>query len=321
MRVLVTGAGGELGFRVASRLAADPRVTHLAGMDLTLPRRRLKQMAFTVVDPVDRRKVLPAVRRWQPDAIVHLGVYEPDARSTPALARERTSSNTVAVLGAAAGLGGLRRVVVRSGLEVYGRRRSGPSVPGEDVPPDPTTPFGASLLEVERLAVATGRECDVPVAALRLAPVLGPGFPSPLGRLLRLPAVPFSVLADPPFSVLHVDDAAAVIVAALFDDADGPVNVVAPGAVTMSQAALLGGRLPVPVVGPEWSVLTRLAGLARVPVPRHLTELVHRGRTADGSLARDLLGVAPSRSTKDVVRELFSWREPSALRPAAEEAA
>ncbi|MCU1360463.1 MAG: hypothetical protein JWN99_1752, partial [Ilumatobacteraceae bacterium] len=64
------------------------------------------------------------------------------------------------------------------------------------------------LLRVETAAQSAGRRVGVSVGSLRLAPVLGPHVPSPLGRMLRQPVVPFSVLADPPFAVIADADAA-----------------------------------------------------------------------------------------------------------------
>jgi UDP-glucose 4-epimerase len=214
----------------------------------------------------------------------------------------------MAVLGAAAELPGLDRIVVRSGIEVYGRSRGSASVPDESVPPLPTTAWGRSLLGVERLAVAAGMVGEVPVATLRFAPVVGARHPSPLARYLRLPVVGFSGLADPPFSVVAVEEAAQAVVAALHRRPDGPLNVVGAGAVTVSQAALIGRRLPWPVFGPELAVLRRLSA-----VPEHLSELIHRGRTADGARAAAVLGLVPSR-TPDVIRSLYGWTPPADLK-------
>ena len=321
MRVLITGAGGDLGRKVALLLAADPGVTELVGTDLYAPRGRVRNMTFRMIDPRDRRPLLRLVREVEPTAIVHLGIYEPSARSNPREAWERTQGATVAVLGEAAELGALERVVLRSGLEVYGRGRGSITVPDENVPPVPTSAFGRSLLEVERLASATGHEVNVPVASLRFAPLVGPRFPAPLGRLLRLPVVPFSALADPPFSVVHADDAAAAVVAALRAGLDGPLNVVAPGAVTVSQAALMGGRLPLPLVGPEWALVRRITAAAGAPLPSHLMELIHRGRTACGARCRELVPVIAERSTPDIVAELHGWSDPERLRLVGERAA
>jgi UDP-glucose 4-epimerase len=177
------------------------------------------------------------------------------------------------------------------------------------------------LLATERLAVAAGRAAGVPVASLRLGPVVGPHVPSPLGRYLRLPAVPFAVLADPAFSVVHQEDAARAMVAALLHDVDGPVNVVAPGAVTAAQAARLGGRVPIPVAGPGWPIVRRAAELLGAPVPDHLVELLRRGRAADGHHAVAALGLVPEHATTDVVKAVFEWAPVTPLRLVGETAA
>jgi UDP-glucose 4-epimerase len=310
--VLLTGTGGDFGYQVAALLEKDGAVEALAGLDARPPRRRIRSMKTITLEPGERRRILRAVRDFEPTAIVHLGSWEPDARVAARLAAERTSALAIAVLGAAGDLPGLDRVVVRSDISVYGRARGSATVPDESVPPVPTTPWGRSLLEVERLAASAGRSADAPVASLRFAPLVGRRFPSPLARYLRLPVVGFSALADPAFSVVEVGDAAAAVVAALHRRADGPLNVVGPGAVTVSQAARLGRRLPLPVIGPEWALLRRVAGLARVSLPDHVLELIHRGRTADGLLGQSVLGVVPTR-TPDVMRELYGWSPPADL--------
>jgi UDP-glucose 4-epimerase len=175
------------------------------------------------------------------------------------------------------------------------------------------------VLALEQAARVAGEAAGVPVGALRLAPVLGPHVPSPLGRLLRHPAVPFSLLADPPFCVVEDSDAARAFVAAADRRLDRPVNVVAPGAITGLHALRRGRRLPLPLVGPEWAVASTVSHLLGAPVPEHVLELMHRGRLADGSAAHALLGTAPTTSTTAVVDALYAW--PSVIRvPKAERA-
>ncbi len=121
--------------------------------------------------------------------------------------------------------------------------------------------------------------------------------------------MPFAGLADPPFSVLHQEDAIDALRAAVLAPVDGPVNVVGAGAVTASQAARMGRRLPIPTFAPGWSAARRFSELAGAPVPDHVHELLTRGRSADGSRAVERLGVRPVRSTPDVIRELYAWSD------------
>lgn len=307
MRVLVTGMGGELGTRVAQLLEARSDVTDVAGFDFVPPRRRLHRAVFRRIDPRDRARVVEFVTDYAPTVVAHFGVYEPASRMGPHSAAERTELCTVAALSAAARGGQLEYVVVRSGLEVYGPRRHEASVPDEGVPPAPGSPYGHSLLHVEALAAGLGRRHGIPVGALRYAPVVGSHVPSPLGRLLRLPTVPVPALGDPPFSLLHPDDAAEAMVAAIVRRAAGPLNVVGPGAATPWQAARLGGRVPFPVVPPAWGWASRFAILAGAAVAPHVVELMRHGRTGLGTRAAEVLGLRGLRPTQQVLQELYEW--------------
>jgi len=82
--------------------------------------------------------------------------------------------------------------------------------------------------------------------------------------------------------------------------------VVGPGAVTASQAVRMGRRIPLPVFGPGWWAAGAIAELQGAPLPAHSRELLTRGCTADGTLARTVLGVEP-RTTHDVVTQLYRW--------------
>jgi UDP-glucose 4-epimerase len=306
-RVLVTGLGGELGTRLAQLLEARTDVTEIIGVDIVPPRRRLRRSEFHRIDPRDRDRLVDLVTDFAPTTVAHYGVYEPDSRVGQREAAELTEACTVAALGAATRTGALERVVVRSGLEVYGRGGDRPLVPDETVFPAPTTAYGRSCLDVETAAVALGRHHDVPVAAVRLAPVVGSHVPSPLGRLLRLPAVPVPAFDDPAFCLLHQIDAARVMVAALERDYDGPLNVVGPGAASPWQAVRLGARIPLPIVGTGWELARRVAELAGAPVPPHVLELMRYGRAGDGSRAVHELGLTDVVPTQDVIAELFEW--------------
>lgn len=311
MRVLVTGMGGELGTRVATLLERERSVTAVGGIDLEPPRRRLARgTTFARIDPRDRVRTLKAVREFAPTALVHLGVFEPFARATPGDAAEHTIAGTVSVLDA---IESVDAIVLRSGIEVYGRRRGSPSVPDESVRTDPTTEFGHTLARAESLVAGRAPR----VAVLRLAPIVGGHVPSPLGRYLRLPAVGCSAIADPAFSLVHAEDAARAVVHALLHGADGTFNVVADGAVTASQAARLGSRLPVPVIGPAWSALTRVAELAGAPVPAHVLELLRRGRSADSGAFRRDLRFTFQRTSHEVVQDLYEWAPVTPLRAVA----
>lgn len=314
-RVLVGGIGADLGSRVAVRLEDESWVGDLLGIDSDPPRRRLHRTDVRLADPADRQRIVELITDFDPQVVVYLSVWEPASRAAPLKAKELTDQAAVSMLGAIAECRSLETLVVRSGLEVYGRRRGSPTRPDESAPIDPTSPFGTALATIERRARAIGRDRDIPVALIRLASVLGPHVPSPLGRLLRLPALPFSLLADAPFTVVEDEDSARAFVAAAERRLDGPVNVTAEGAITALQAIRRGGKLPIPLIGPEWMIARRWAELLGAPVPDHVLETLQRGRLADNRSMTDLLGFEASSTTVDVVDRMFNW--PSVIHIAA----
>ena len=309
MRVLITGMGGELGTRVAQILEASAEVGDIAGCDFVPPRRRLRRAEFRRIDPRHREKLRDFVLDFAPTHVAHFGVYEPASRLTPAQAAQRTELTSMVALSAAARAGALEYVVVRSGLEIYGRRSNTASVPDESVPPAPRTPYGTSLLKVEAAVAGIARRHEIPVGAMRYAPVVGSHVPSPIGRLLRLPVVPVPAFADPPFSLVHPEDACAAMVESLFAKVSGPVNVVGEGAASPWQAVRLGGRLPFAMLPPMWSVASQAVEFMGAAIAPHVIELLRHGRTASGAHARTVLPKLSLRSTQTVLQELYEWAE------------
>ena len=311
-RVLVSGMGGEVGSRVASLLEDEPWVAALEGIDADPPRRRLRRAVYHRIVPGEHDRVVDVITRFDPHVLIHIAVWEPFSRATPSTAAALTDDAAISILGAAAECRSLESIVVRSGLEIYGRRTGSVTRPTEEAPVVPTSGYGRMQAGIERTAAAVGERVGVTVCALRLATTVGPHVPSPLGRLLRMPAVPFSALADPPFALLEDVDAARAFVAAARLRATGPVNVVAAGAITALQAIRRGRRVPVPLLGPDWVLARAASYLAGSPIPDHVVEMMHRGRLADGSLAASALGFTPSATTSEVVDKLYSW--PSVVR-------
>ncbi len=314
----MSGVGGELGTQTASLLESESWVGAIAGIDADPPRSRLKRTTFYRIHPHEHDRIVQTVIDFDPHVLVHIGVWEPDARANPSVAASLTDQAATSIIGAAAECRSMEHVVIRSGIEIYGRARGALSRPDEFAPVNPTSSWGHTVADIERTAHSVAERVGIAVGAVRLAPVIGPHVPSPLGRLLRLPAVPFAAPADPPFAVVRQLDAARALVAAASTGLSEPVNVVAPDAITVVQAARRGRRIPLPVVGPGWAVARPISFLAGAPIPDHVTELLTRGRLADNGRMRELLGMVPEQSTPEVIDDLHSW--PSIIRIPARKA-
>jgi len=306
-RVLVSGMGGQLGSLVAAELEKEPWVGSIVGVDADPPRRRLSRSSFHLIEPGDSARTRDVIAALDPHVLVHLAVWEPDARVNPTLAERHTREAADSIFSAARECPSLQHVVLRSGIEVYGRGGHRPDIPDETTPTAPTSQYGRMLVQVERSADDAFATTKADVTALRLAPVIGPHVPSPLGRLLRLPFVPFNMLKPPMFTVLHEADAARAFVLAAQRTIGQPINVVGDGEISGFSAVRRSRHIPLPLLGPEWAVTRRVAHLFGAPVPEHVREVLHDGRRATSERCEVRLGWRPETATSDVIDSLFSW--------------
>jgi dTDP-4-dehydrorhamnose reductase len=144
MRILLTGAGGQLGHELAPLLAAHGDVTALA-------RRQL--------DLADAAAISATVRAIAPDLIINAGAYTAvdRAESEPALAHA-VNAQAPGVLAAEARRCGALLVHYSTDYVFDGRA----SVPyAEDAPTHPLSVYGATKLAGERAIAASGADALV----------------------------------------------------------------------------------------------------------------------------------------------------------------
>lgn len=315
-RVMVTGMGGELGSLVTTLLEDEPWVGEIEGLDMNPPRRRLKRSTFHLLEPFQHSRTSEIISSFNPHAIIHIGVWEPHARLNTRDAKVHSDDLAHSVFDAARLTPALESFVVRSGIEVYGTHGHWPLLPDERSALAPQSTFGRMLVDIERQATELAVARGTSIATLRLGTVIGPHVPSPLGRLLRLPAVPYNPIGNPQFSLIEDRDAARAIVAAARHQFHGITNITAHGFISISAAANIGRRLALPVIGPAWWVARAISNIAGAPVPDHVSELLQHGRGAQCADSAELFGFTPRLSTADVIRRLYAW--PSIVRVPAQ---
>lgn len=304
---MVTGMGGELGSLVATLLEDESWVGEIEGLDTNPPRRRLKRSTFHLVKPFHHSRTSEIISDFNPHVIIHLGVWEPHARLNTHDAKIHSDELAHAVLDAVKVIPAIESFVVRSGVEVYGTYGHWPRLPDEQSLLDPQSTFGHMLVGLEQQATALAMARGTSIATLRLGTVIGPHVPSPLGRLLRLPTVPYNPFGNPQFSLIGDHDAATAIVAAARHQSDGIANITADGSMSVSAAANIGHHLALPVIGPAWWVTRAISSIAGAPVPDHVSELLQHGRGALCETSAKLFGFTPRLSTAEVIRRLYAW--------------
>jgi len=296
--------GSAIGTGVARALERNDNVEAIAGFDLEPPRRWMRRADFQFARPGDGERVTRIVTEFQPTVVVHAWVFEPRARSSPGQARARTVAGTESLLGALAKVDTVEHIAVRSGISVYGTGRGTPERPTVDTLARPTSTFGDMLARVEERCAQTATELDATLAPVRLAPIMASHLPNPLGRYLRLPAVPVPLTSNR-FGVVHLVDAGVAIARAATSLHDGALNVMASGPVTPIEAITVGRRIPVPVLPAAFRLGRFLAEIPGTPLPEHIAELLSKGGTVEPSdLTR--IGMTMSRTTKEALQDLYS---------------
>lgn len=315
MRVVVTGATGNVGTTVVRELSQDPSVDSVLGLarrpaDLDIP--KVEYAAVDVAtDPLEEH--LDGA-----DAVVHLAwLFQPTRR--PEVTWRNNVVGTVRVLEAVERTH-VSTLVVASSVGAYSPGR-------DDTPVDESWPthggsaaaYAREKAYVERLLdIFEERNADCRVVRMR------PGFlfqqPSatqqrrlfggPLvpGSLLRRETVP--VLPWPRglrFQVLHTADAASAYRMAVLNDVSGAFNLAAEPVVRAEEVAeRLGARV---VTVPPRMVRGALAAgwtAHLVPPSPGLFDLAMHVPLMNCDLARDRLDWMPMRSSADALEALLT---------------
>lgn len=295
-RIVVTGVCGFVGSHLAEALVRragahvlgvdrigtrdDPR-TAAALTDLTT-RPGFRLLTADVGDDV------VAMALSEADAVVHLAAPTDVAASWGTGFMEQTASllGTHRLL-AACWEAQVPRMVVASSAHVYGPI-DGPA--REDVPAEPTSPYGVTKLAVERLAAAYARRPDSPMSSVALrfftafGPRVNPAMVVPRMFRSAQSGEPMRLFGDgdAAHSWTHVDDLVAAVLCAL----DLPVepghaetfNVAGRDTASLRQVGDLVGRIigrPV-----KWEPARKRPGDAA-------------GICADLTRARNVLGFSP----------------------------
>lgn len=304
--VVVTGVGRFLGARVASRLAADPSVDRLVGIDHRPVPDDLDPRVYLARADLRTAEIGPVIAEVAADTVVHLAVVT-SAQGYPggrAAMKEQNVIGTMQLLAACQQAPTVRKLVIRSSTAAYGASFRDPAIFTEDTEPRevPRGGFARDILDIEGYVRGfRRRRPDVAATVLRFAPFVGEQADTTLTRLFARPAVPTVLGRDPRLQFLHLDDALEVLHRSVTEDHPGTFNVAGPGVLTLSQAIRRAGRIRVPVV--EY-------GAALIPgIGFDQVDLFVHGRVVDTTRLVKEYGYTP-RSTAEAFDDFVRAHQP-----------
>lgn len=317
--VLVTGVSRFLGGHLAARLAANPAVERIIGVDTVQPHRDLlRRMGRTEFVRADIRNpfIAKVIADAEVDTVVHAAVNSHVGPHGQITMKEMNVIGTMQLLAACQKAPSIRKLVVRSTCAVYGSSSRDPAVFTEDMEPKglPSSGYAKDAVEIEGYVRGFGRRRpDVDITTLRFSNLIGPQIDAMLTRYFSLPAVPTVLGFDARLQLLHSDDALAVLERATLADLPGVYNVAGEGVLMLSQAIRRAGRVAMPLLRFAVSPLAKFFRGARLVdfSPEQLRYL-HFGRVLDTTRLRTRFGITPRWTTKDAFDDFVRGR---GLRP------
>ncbi|MFI2214413.1 NAD-dependent epimerase/dehydratase family protein [Streptomyces sp. NPDC020141] len=324
--VLVTGVARQLGGRLVRRVARDPGVDRVIGVDAVEPEHHLGGAEFVRAD-IRHPAIGRVLAEHAVDTVVHL-----DVTGTPLGAGGRTAVKETNVIGTLQLLGAcqksptVQRLVIKSSTSVYGSDPRDPAVFTETTLPKslPSGGFAKDTAEVEGYVRGFARRRpDVAVCVLRFANILGPRADSPLAEFFSLPVLPTVFGYDPRLQFVHEDDVIDVLGLALREPRRGTLNsgtfnVAGDGVLLLSQCARRLGRPTLPVLLPAVTWIgsaLRTVGVTDFS-PEQIRLLTH-GRVVSTAQMRETLGFEPRFTTAEAFADFARSRGPGLLPPQA----
>ncbi|MGY4767102.1 NAD-dependent epimerase/dehydratase family protein [Kribbella sp. CWNU-51] len=315
--VMVTGVSRDAGARCARRLADDPSIGTVLGIDVVPPRAELGRVRFVRAD-IRNPVIAKVIAAEDVDTVVHTGVV-----ATPGSAGGRSSMKEINVIGTMQLLAacqkapGVAKLVVKSSTTVYGAGPRDPAMFTEEMAPRAIHQTGLSKDAVEVEGYVRGfarRRPDVCVTTLRMANWIGPKTDSPITRYFAMPVVPTVFGYDARMQFLHEDDGVEAIRHATVTDLPGTFNLAGDGVLTLSQAIRRLGRptLRLPsFTAASTAAVVRRARLADFS-PDQITFLTY-GRAVDTTRMRTEFGFEPGYTTASAFDDFRTSLGPGAV--------
>jgi UDP-glucose 4-epimerase len=322
-RILITGIASYLGTELARKLAAEPDVEYIAGLDTRRPRVPLSRTELIDADIRDP-EMLGLLPRTGIDTLVHNQIVRRPGRGISARrAHDINVIGSLQLLAACERTSTLQTIVVRGSAGIYGAEPAAPQFFTEEMARlyPLRTRFQRDVGEIENLFGTYARRHEsVTCTMLRYQPSVGPTVNTQITQYLAMPVVPTYLGFDPRLQLIHERDALDALVAAVMRPVPGPVNVAAEGTIGLTRAIRLAHRPTLPIPSALFASASGAGKrLGLVDFSPDFQRLLRYGRAVDTTRLRREIGFSPSYTTVSAIEDYIAARAGDG--PAAEAAA
>ena len=239
-------------------------------------------------------------------ALCHL-VFEESVRPSES-AFDKNVMGTMKLMGACAEAG-VRKVVLKSSMMVYGAHPSNPAFITEGHPIQGSRAYGYTrdLVEIESFCNCFRRQVpEIDLTILRFSSIIGPKADTPLTRFLTEPLAPVLLGFDPLMQVIHESDVIGALVYGLWNDVPGVFNVATEGVLPTRRLMTLAAKVPLPLFHMFAYAGRDLMGGVGAPVDRYVPiewRYLRYPWVGDLMKMREELGFVPRYTAEEALRE------------------
>lgn len=306
--ILITGASHPWGRNLIPLLEEDPEFDPIIGIDFKKPETPFKRVEFFQVD-LHNPLIAELLQVAKVDTVCHLlflDTYKSD--------EEYFDQNVMGAMDllAACAAGEIKRAIIFSDTKVYGAESEHPNYISEygDFRGRHNHRYIQDRVELEIMVDRFARQNVTPrLCILRFANIVGKAIETPVTRYLDSMIVPTALGFDPLFQFTHEKDVLACLYHTIKSEATGVFNVAGEGAIPLSLALRLGGKMALPLpatvikaTGAVWRKAGLKGLLDSIPIEANYLKFNCLG---DTTRMKDWLKFYPRYSSKEAVTDFF----------------
>ena len=247
MKVLITGAAGDIGTRLVKILSANTSVDLFT---TALDSLGYEANSTHKVFDVRNDDFIQWVEDIKPEVIIHLAsiiqlpesMTTEDAHDVDVKATERLLQASVKI--------GVKKFVVTSSGAAYGYWKDNADWLTEDMPVRGNDDYfySSHKRQVEEIMAKYRKEYpELKQVVLRPGTVLGPNFQNPITNMFSKNIISGIAGSDSPFVIIWVDDLVEYLIESALTDVEGVYNVAGDGTLSLKNIAKRLNKLYLPI--------------------------------------------------------------------------